>query len=75
MTKRFDPSAVVLPLLGVGVVLLIWTIISQTVAPDLPSPAQNLERVADLHSASIFQGWGNEPGDRSLRRSEPPPGL
>ena len=38
MTKRFEPIAVVLPLLGVGVVLLIWTIISQTVAPDLPSP-------------------------------------
>ena len=38
MTKRFEPAAVVLPLLGVGVVLLIWTILSQTVAPDLPSP-------------------------------------
>ena len=38
MTKRFEPLAVVLPLCGVGVVLLIWTIISQTVAPDLPSP-------------------------------------
>src|SRR6266849_1599184 len=30
--------AVILPLLGVGVVLVIWTILSQTVAPDLPSP-------------------------------------
>jgi nitrate/nitrite transport system permease protein len=38
VTKRFDPIAVVLPLVGVGVVLLIWTSISQTVAPDLPSP-------------------------------------
>jgi len=38
VTKRFDPIAVVLPLLGVGVVLMIWTILSQTVAPDLPSP-------------------------------------
>jgi nitrate/nitrite transport system permease protein len=38
VTKRFDPIAVVLPLLGVGIVLLIWTSISQTVAPDLPSP-------------------------------------
>ena len=38
MTKRFEPSTVVLPLLGIGVVLLIWTILSQTVAPDLPSP-------------------------------------
>jgi nitrate/nitrite transport system permease protein len=38
VTKRFDPTAVVLPLLGVGVMLLIWTTLSQTVAPDLPSP-------------------------------------
>jgi nitrate/nitrite transport system permease protein len=38
VTKRFDPIAVVLPLVGVGVVLLLWTSISQTVAPDLPSP-------------------------------------
>jgi nitrate/nitrite transport system permease protein len=38
VTKRFDPIAVVLPLFGVGVVLLIWTSLSQTVAPDLPSP-------------------------------------
>jgi len=38
MTKRFEPLAFMLPLLGVGVVLLIWTILSQTVAPDLPSP-------------------------------------
>src|SRR2546428_4268691 len=38
MTKRFEPMAVVLPLVGVGVVLVIWTIISQTVASDLPSP-------------------------------------
>ena len=38
MTKRCDPITFVLPLLGVGVVLLIWTILSQTVAPDLPSP-------------------------------------
>src|SRR3989454_8973779 len=38
MTKRFEPIACMLPLLGVGVVLLIWTILSQTVAPHLPSP-------------------------------------
>src|SRR5919108_1136972 len=40
MIKRFEPIAFMLPLLGVGVVLLIWTILSQTVAPDLPSPLQ-----------------------------------
>ena len=38
MTKRFEPITLVLPLLGVGIVLLVWTILSQTVAPDLPSP-------------------------------------
>jgi len=30
----------VLPLLGVALVLLAWTALSQTVAPDLPSPAK-----------------------------------
>jgi hypothetical protein len=34
VTKRFEPTAVVLPLLGMGVMLLIWTVLSQTVAPD-----------------------------------------
>jgi len=38
VTKRFEPISFVLPLLGVGIVLLVWTILSQTVAPDLPSP-------------------------------------
>ena len=38
MTKRFEPIAVALPLLGVAFMLLLWTLISQTVAPDLPSP-------------------------------------
>ena len=38
MTKRFEPITFVLPLLGIGIVLLIWTVLSQTVAPDLPSP-------------------------------------
>src|SRR5438270_3788760 len=38
MKKQFDFSSIFLPLLGLGLVLLIWTIVSQTVAPDLPSP-------------------------------------
>ena len=33
-------SRLVLPLLGVALVLVVWTAISQTVAPDLPSPAK-----------------------------------
>ena len=31
---------IVLPGLGLAVVLVLWTAISQTVAPDLPSPAK-----------------------------------
>ena len=38
MAKRFDASTVILPLIGVAVVLLVWTILSLTVARDLPSP-------------------------------------
>jgi nitrate/nitrite transport system permease protein len=33
-------SRVVLPLLGLAVMLLAWTALSQTVAPDIPSPAR-----------------------------------
>ena len=38
MKKRLDVGALALPLVGVGLVVLLWTILSQTVAPDLPSP-------------------------------------
>jgi nitrate/nitrite transport system permease protein len=38
MTRRIDFATVVLPLLGLAVMLLIWTILSTTVARDLPSP-------------------------------------
>ena len=31
-------SRVVLPLLGLAAVVLVWTVLSQTVAPDVPSP-------------------------------------
>ncbi len=40
MKERFELSSVILPLLGLGLVLLVWTIVSQTVAPDLPSPVK-----------------------------------
>jgi len=33
-------SRVVLPLLGLTVMLLVWTALSQTVAPDIPSPVR-----------------------------------
>jgi nitrate/nitrite transport system permease protein len=38
MKKRIEAADLVLPLLGLGLVLLVWTVLSQTVAPDLPSP-------------------------------------
>ena len=38
MRKKFDIGTIVLPMVGVGLVLLIWTVLSQTVATDLPSP-------------------------------------
>jgi nitrate/nitrite transport system permease protein len=38
MSRRFDPLPYFLPLIGIGLVLLVWTFLSQTVAPDLPSP-------------------------------------
>ena len=43
MTRRIDFATVVLPILGLGVMLLIWTILSTTVARDLPSPMKTWE--------------------------------
>src|SRR5688572_2555453 len=43
--KKFSSfiNLVVLPLVGVGITLLIWMIVSNTVAPNLPSPKQTWE--------------------------------
>src|SRR6186713_2993302 len=38
MEKRFEPGAMILPLLGISLTLLIWTTVSLKVATDLPSP-------------------------------------
>jgi nitrate/nitrite transport system permease protein len=38
MKRRIDLGSIALPLVGVGLVLAIWTFVSLTVAPDLPSP-------------------------------------
>ena len=38
MTRRIELSTLFLPLLGIGVVLACWTMLSSHVAPDLPSP-------------------------------------
>lgn len=43
MEKRINLAALILPLFGVGAMLLLWTMISQTVAPDLPSPIRTWE--------------------------------
>jgi nitrate/nitrite transport system permease protein len=43
MTKRIDFATLVLPILGIGVTLLIWTMLSTTVARDLPSPIRTWE--------------------------------
>jgi nitrate/nitrite transport system permease protein len=43
MTKRIDFATLVLPLLGLGVMLLIWTILSTAVTRDLPSPLKTWE--------------------------------
>jgi nitrate/nitrite transport system permease protein len=43
MTRRIDLSTVFLPLLGIGVVLTCWTMLSRHVAPDLPSPWRTWE--------------------------------
>ena len=38
MEKRMDSAAMILPMFGIGLVLIIWTALSLKVAPDLPSP-------------------------------------
>ena len=43
MTKRIDLATMVLPLLGIGVMLFLWTMLSTTVARDLPSPMRTWE--------------------------------
>jgi nitrate/nitrite transport system permease protein len=43
MTKRLDIASTILPFLGIGIMLLIWTMLSATVALDLPSPMKTWE--------------------------------
>jgi nitrate/nitrite transport system permease protein len=43
MTKRIDLATIVLPLMGIGVMLCIWAMLSTTVARDLPSPLKTWE--------------------------------
>ena len=55
MKKQFDLSSIFLPVLGLGLVLLIWTIVSQTVAPDLPSPAKTWDESKDYVLRPFFK--------------------
>lgn len=43
MKKNFEWSTVFLPFVGIGLVLLLWTFLSQTVSKDLPSPLKTWE--------------------------------
>ena len=40
--KKFQPilNLLILPLVGIGITLMVWMIVSSTVAPNLPSPKQ-----------------------------------
>jgi nitrate/nitrite transport system permease protein len=55
MSWRFDPLPYFLPLVGIGLVLLIWTFLSRTVAPDLPSPLQTWEESKEYVLRPFFK--------------------
>jgi nitrate/nitrite transport system permease protein len=55
MSRRFDPSPYLLPLVGIALVLLIWTFVSHTVAPDLPSPLKTWEESKDYVLRPFFK--------------------
>jgi nitrate/nitrite transport system permease protein len=55
MSGRFDPFAYLLPLIGIGLVLLVWSVLSYTVAPDLPSPLKTWEESKDYVLRPFFK--------------------
>jgi nitrate/nitrite transport system permease protein len=55
MKNHFDLSSVFLPVLGLGLVLVVWTIVSQTVSPDLPSPAKTWNESKDYILRPFFK--------------------
>lgn len=55
MSRRFDPLAYVLPFIGIGLVLMAWSILSHTVAPDLPSPLKTWEESKDYVLRPFFK--------------------
>ena len=55
MSRRFDPFPYLLPLVGIGLVLLIWTFLSHTVALDLPSPLKTWDESKDYVLRPFFK--------------------
>jgi nitrate/nitrite transport system permease protein len=55
MKARLDFSSILLPMMGLGLVLLAWTIVSQTVAPDLPSPLRTWNESKDYVLRPFFK--------------------
>src|SRR5687768_17259219 len=55
MSRRFDPLAYLLPLIGVGLVLTVWSVLSHTLAPDLPSPLKTWEESKDYVLRPFFK--------------------
>jgi nitrate/nitrite transport system permease protein len=55
MSRRFDPFPYLLPFVGIGLVLLIWTFLSHTVAPDLPSPLKTWDESKDYVLRPFFK--------------------
>src|SRR3989344_64268 len=43
MKFKIDWASIILPGLGIAAILALWTLVSQTVSPDLPSPARTWE--------------------------------
>ena len=55
MRKHLDLPAVLLPLMGIGLMLVGWSIVSQTVAPDLPSPLQTWQESKEYILRPFFK--------------------
>lgn len=55
MLQRVRLANILLPLVGVGLVLFIWTVLSQTVAPDLPSPLKTWQESQDYILRPFFK--------------------
>jgi nitrate/nitrite transport system permease protein len=55
MSRPFNPFPYLLPLVGIGTVLLVWTFLSHTVAPDLPSPLKTWEESREYVLRPFFK--------------------